>query len=313
MAVQREWLDKDFYRDLGVAKSATDKDITKAYRKLAKQFHPDANPGDKAAEDRFKQVSAAYDVLSDAAKRKEYDELRTLGAGAGTPFGYGQGARGGQPGGFGGQQQPNGSFNFEDLGDLFGGLFGRGAGGARPSMARRGADAESSIRLSFEDAINGTTTSVTTQLGSTKVRIPAGVSDKQTIRLRGKGGQGSNGGEAGDLFVTVNVANHKLFGRDGNNLKLKVPVTYTELVLGTTVKVPTLTTPVTLKVPAGSNSGRTLRVKGRGITNAKGAGDLLVTVELAVPKALSDKEQKAVEKLAAVEDGKAVRAHLGVE
>jgi molecular chaperone DnaJ len=372
MAPQREWFEKDYYKVLGVSESATEKEITKAYRKLAKQFHPDANPG---AEDRFKDVSAAYDVLGDADKRKEYDEVRRLGPAAAGFGGFGPGP--GADGGFS-------SFRVEDLGDIFGGLFnrGRGRGGGRTATGpRRGDDIEAELHLSFVDAVNGVTTTVNivsdapcntchgtgaapgtspticprcngrgvvddnqgmfsfsqpcdrcggrgmvvdtpcpTCRGTAverrprqvKVRIPAGVADGQRIRLKGKGGAGRNDGPSGDLFVVVHVAPHALFGRKGSDLTLTVPVTFPEAVLGAEVKVPTLVEPVTVRIPPGTRSGRTMRVRGHGVPKTKGgAGDLLVTVEVAVPQHVSGAEREAIEALAAA-GGESPRAHLGV-
>ncbi len=375
MPAQREWLEKDFYKVLGVSDKATDKEITRAYRKLAKQYHPDANPG---AEDRFKEVSTAYDVLGDPAKRREYDELRRYGpVGGGFPGGA-------QGGGFNG-----GRVGFDDLGDLLGGLFGgSGRGGAQRAQhgragARRGDDLEAVLHLSFGDAIEGVTTTVNVtsdascstcggtgsapgtspvicsrcggrgvlaedqglfsfsspcrECGGTgmrvetpcrtcrgagierrprqvKVRIPPGVEDGQRIRVKGRGGAGHNGGPAGDLFVVVQVEPHKLFGRRGKNLTLRLPVTYPEAVLGATVKVPTLDEPVSLRIPPGTPSGKTLRVRGRGVPVGNGAGDLLVTVEIVVPKQLSDEQREAVEALAsAIPPDASPRRHLGVE
>lgn len=378
MAAQREWFEKDYYQVLGVSKTASDKEITKSYRKLAKQFHPDANPGDGAAEEKFKSVSAAYDVLGDAAKRKEYDEVRSM---AGSGMGGFAGAPGGNP--FtGGAPGGAGNFNFEDIGDLFGGLFGRGNRRTGSGGPQRGQDLQTTLHLSFHDAVNGVETSVNvvsdapcqtcagtgaepgtvpivcptcsgsgavadnqgvfsfsrpcptcngsgrkierpcvTCKGSgvqrrsrqVKVRIPVGVKDQQNIRVKGRGGAGRNGGPAGDLFVTVHVASDRLFGRKGDDLTLVVPVTFPELVLGANIAVPTLTGPVTVKVPPGTKSGRVLRIKGRGSPVKSGAGDLLVTVELAEPKNLSKEEKKAVEVLAQVMDGAALRRHLHVE
>ncbi|HYZ99159.1 MAG TPA: molecular chaperone DnaJ [Acidimicrobiales bacterium] len=385
MAPQREWFEKDYYRILGVSDSASQKDIRKAYRKLSRQYHPDANPGDKAAEERFKEISAAYDVVGDAERRKEYDEVRKLGPVGGMFGGQGAGGPGGGPGGF----------RFEDLGDLgdvLGGLFGRarrrGPGGAGPGAARgtgphRGQDLEAELHLSFEDAVGGLTTTVhltseaacstcrgtgarpgttphacprcggrgvlddnqgffsfstpcpecagrgyvvddpcPTCRGSgveqrpreVKVRIPAGVDDGQRIRLRGRGGPGRNGGPAGDLYVTVRVAAHPLFGRRGDDLTLTVPITFPEAALGATVAVPTLGgDPVKVRIPAGTRSGRTLRVRGKGVARRRRTGDLLVTVEVAVPQKLTAEQRKAVEALAAASNGSSPRAHLGAE
>jgi molecular chaperone DnaJ len=366
---QREWLDKDYYQTLGVPATATDKEITRAYRKLAKQYHPDANP---AAEDTFKDITAAYDVLGDATKRKEYDEVRRLGA-----AGFGAGGFGGHGGA---------TFRVEDLGDLsdlFGNLGGAFGGGrrARSGGPRRGADIETELHLSFEDAVRGVTTSVnvagearcdtchgsgaapgthpvtcptchgsgslsdnqglfslsrvcpqcsgrgtiietpcptckgsgiTRRTRSVKVRIPPGVEDGQRIRVKGRGAPGRANGPTGDLYVVAHVDRHPLFGRRAKNLLLTVPVTFAEAALGTTVKVPTLDEPVTLKIPAGTSSGQTFRVKGRGVpsTGRRGGGDLLVTAEVAVPKKLTKEQRAAVEALAAVSDA-APRDHLG--
>jgi molecular chaperone DnaJ len=382
VAPQREWFEKDYYKILGVSDSATPKEITRSYRKLARELHPDANPDDAGAEERFKEVSAAYDVVGHEEKRKEYDEARALG-----PVGFGPGGPGGAgagPGGF--------TFNAEDLGDmgdlggLFGNLFGRGRGGAPGGSTRgpgpqRGADLETELHLPFREAVDGATTTVNlngeagcsvcrgtgARAGTrpvecptcggrgfldenqglfsfsqpcptcgargtvvtdpcencngsgvelkrrqVKVRIPAGVSDGQRIRLKGRGGPGRNGGPNGDLYVVVHVAPDPLFGRKGRDLTLTVPVTYPEAALGTKLTVPTLDgDTVTLKIPSGTPSGKTFRVKGRGVPAKKGKGDLHVTVEVAVPRKLSAEEKKAVEALAEASDV-SPRAHLEV-
>jgi molecular chaperone DnaJ len=372
MAPQREWFEKDYYRVLGVAESATPKEIKSAYRKLSRQYHPDNNPGDDASESRFKEISAAYEVVGDAERRKEYDEVRRLGP-----------AASGFPGGGGG-----GGFGFGDsgdLGDILGGLFGRGGGrrgGARGGGPHRGQDLEAELHLSFDDAVAGVTTAVhltsdaacSTCHGSgarpgtaphvcancggrgvvsdqqglfalsspcpvcggrgqiiedpcptcrgsgierrpreVKMRVPAGVDAGQRIRLKGRGGPGRNGGPPGDLYVIVRVAPHPVFGRKGKDLTVTVPITFPEAALGSDIAVPTLGgAPVTLRVPAGTRSGRTFRVKGRGIPGSKGAGDLLATVEVAVPSALSSAERKALEAFQAAGDGTSPREHLGV-
>ncbi len=357
MAAQRDWFEKDYYKVLGVVPTASDKEITRAYRKLAKEHHPDTNPG---SEERFKEISAAYDVLGDAEKRKEYDEVRTHG-----PIGGGFGAPGG------------GTFRMEDMGDLsdlFGGLFGGGR--TRPTQRgpQRGADMEAQLHLSFQDAVHGVTTSVNVpqevrcsncrgsgaapgtsthacprcggtgslndnqglfslstvcpdcvgrgtlfdtpcpvchgtgteqKVRSIKVRIPSGVVDNQRIRVKGRGAPGQGMAPPGDLYVVVHVAPHAVFGRNGRNLTITVPVTFPEAALGSTITVPTLDGKVTLKVPAGTQSGRVLRVRGRGVPSGSGrngakAGDLMVKVEVLVPTELTDEQRAAVQSLADV-------------
>lgn len=368
MAAQREWFEKNYYDVLGVPESASQKDITKAYRKLARQYHPDTNPGNSEAEERFKDISAAYDVLGDEAKRKEYDEVRRLGPMAG---GFG----GARPG-------PGGTYRFDvggaDLGDLLGNFFGGaggagGAGRARSGAGRgvgpqRGADLEASLTLEFADAVHGITTSLhlttdaqcatcsgsgakpgtrvnacgvcrgrgvvddnqgffafsspcracggngvsiespcSTCRGSgvekrpreVKVRIPAGVTDGQRIRLKERGGPGRNGGPAGDLLVECTVRPHAVFGRDGDHLTIRVPVSFSEAALGAEIEVPTLDGPrVVLRLKAGTQNGSRHRIKGRGIDTGRHRGDLIVTVDVVVPKHLTESERSAVEALA---------------
>ena len=387
-----DWATKDFYKVLGVAKTATAADIKKAYRKLARENHPDSHPGDHAAEERFKAIAEAYDVVGDAEKRKEYDELRSglgaygpfagtrTGGGGGAPFdvsdlfGGGSGRTGGGGGGFG---------------DLFGGMFGGGAGGGartRTSSPRRGADIETEATIGFADSIEGVTVSLRltsdapcpdcsgtgaragtlprvcpdcdgvgmraasvggaftmnetcptcrgrglvvedpcpTCHGSGRglsnrtisARIPAGVKDGQKIRLRGRGAAGEGGGPSGDLFVTVHVSSHPLFGRRGDNLTLTVPVSFDEAALGADIKVPTLAgAPVTLKVPPGTPNGRAFRVRGKGVRRSGGAsagttGDLLVTVEVQVPAVLSEPARDAVRAFREATAGSDLRANL---
>ena len=293
MAFQREWFEKDYYAALGVSSAASSKEVTKAYRKFARAHHPDATGG---SEDRFKEVSAAYDVLGDETKREEYDEARRLGPAAAGGFAS-------SPDGF--------NVHFEDLDDLsgmFGNLFGRGrsAGGSIPM---RGVDQETRIHLGFREAIDGVTTTVHLSLDSqgarrqAKVRIPAGVDDGQRIRLAGQGGSGRNGGPNGDLFVVVEIMPDAMFGRKGRHLTLAVPVTFPEATLGSEIKIPTYDhSTVTLKVPPGTKSGTTFRVKGRGVETPKATGDLLVTVEIVVPTEMTPKERAAIEALHAVTD-----------
>jgi molecular chaperone DnaJ len=373
--VNRDWVDKDFYEILGVAPEAGADEIKKAYRKLAQTYHPDANPNDSAAEEKFKEISEAYATLSNAEQRKEYDQVRRMVSSGGFA---GYGGPGGGFGGFGGQQ-----VRVEDLSDLFGGigglgdLFGFGSRGrAGPA---RGADVHADLTIPFDDAVTGITTTlsvrgaascshcggngaepgtpVTTcptcggqgvvaqnqgffsfsqpcpQCGGTgrlietpcrvcrgtgsetrtrqiKVRIPPGVQDGNTLRIPGKGGPGRNGGPNGDLLVGVHVAASSTFGRKGNDLTLNVPITYPEAVLGTKIEVPTLNGGVKLKIPAGTPSGKTFRVRGKGVTPDRGrTGDLLVTVQVAVPSKVSKEEKKLLEDLAAMESDD-VRSHL---
>lgn len=366
----REWFEKDYYAVLGVSKDADAKEITKAYRKLARENHPDAKPGDSAAEERFKEISTAYDVVGDPEKRRDYDEVQALG-----PMG-GFGGPGGAPGGFGGPGGP-GAFTFDmgggGLGDVLGNLFGGGrAGQGRGRSAtgpQRGNDLEAELHIDFTDAVQGLSTTLhivsdavcsvcsgtgaepgttPTRCGSCggrgaiqdnqgmfamsrpcpscggrgiriehpcancqgggverrpreiKVRIPAGVADGQKIRLKGRGDPGRQGGQPGDLFVKCRVNPHSLFTMDGRNIKATVPVTFAEAALGADIEVPTLgDKPVKLRIPSGTRAGRTFRVKGRGVETKKGTGDLLVTVEIAVPNKLSKEERAAIEALAA--------------
>ncbi len=371
----KDFIEKDYYAALGVAKDASAADIKKAYRSLARELHPDKNPNNTEAESKFKEVSEAYDVLSDSTRRGEYDEARRLfGAGGFRPGGFGGGRSGGAPGGqtydftdlFGGG---GGGAGAGGLGDLFGGLFGTGAGAGTQTRSRpvRGRDVETEATLSFDEAVRGVTiplrmqspgtcrncsgtgakpgtapktcptchgagvttrnqgsfafsepcrdcrgsgtvvddpcpecrgTGVTSQTRTITVRIPAGVKDGQRIRIAGKGSPGQRGAPPGDLFVVVHVGGHDLFTRSGNNLALTVPISYAEATLGTTVRVPTLDGAVTLKVPSGTASGQTFRIKGGGVPSAKKSGDLLVTVEVAVPKELSDDARTALQAFA---------------
>lgn len=363
---QRDWIEKDYYRELGVTSSATTDEIKKAYRKLARENHPDTKPGDSAAETTFKAVSEAYGVLSDDTKRKEYDETRAMFAGGVPSGGFGAGGQrfdmndvfsrtGGDAGGLGNL-----------FGDLFGGRAGRGRTAADPTV-RRGADVESELRIDFVAAVRGAEMpirltspgrcdrcggtgarpgstprqcptcggvglvsrsqgafafsepcrdcrgtgriiddpcsecageGVATRTRSLTVRVPAGVEDGQRVRLAGQGEPGRGGAPAGDLFVKVHVTPHRHFGRSARNaddLTLTVPVTFPELALGTTLTVPTLESTVSLKIPAGTASGRTFRVRGRGVARRGGkVGDLLVTVEVAVPTRLDPAAAEAM-------------------
>lgn len=373
--MNRDWVERDFYKVLGVPETATHEEIKKAYRKLAQQHHPDANPGDLSAEERFKEISEAYATLSDAEQRKEYDQVRRLAATGGFS---GFGGPGG--GGFRGGQQ----VRVEDLQDLLGGmgglgdLFGFGSSRSR-SGPTGGGDITTELTVGFDDAAFGVTTEVVVegaaacsrcngsgaepgsviatcptcggrgvvaqnqgffsfsqpcpQCGGSgrliedlctrcrgsgaehrrrevKLKVPAGVKDGQTLRVRGKGAPGSFGGPPGDLMVRVRVAPSPTFGRRDQDLTLKLPITYTEAALGTKIDVPTLNGAVKVRIPAGTPSGKTFRVRGKGITPERGKqGDLLVTVEVAVPKKLSKDEKRLLEELAAQETDE-IRSHL---
>ena len=378
-----DWAQKDFYKVLGVSKGASQAEIKKAYRKLARDNHPDSNPGNNAAEERFKDVSEAYSVLSNEKKRKEYDEQRTL---------FGQfGSRMGGAGYGGGGFQPGGGFTAEgadfDLGDLLGGIFGgRGRAGRRQPQGRRGDDIETEASITFHQAVEGATLPLrmtsdeacttchgtgakpgtapkvcdkcqgsgmvtgttggvfamtepcdkcrgrgmvvehpcTTCQGSGRapssrtlqVRVPPGVKDGQRIRLKGKGGRGEGGAPDGDLYLVVHVAAHPVFGRKGEHLTVTVPVAFDEAALGAEIQVPTLDgPPVKIRIPAGTPSGRTLRARGKGAPRsnsggAGGRGDLLVTIDVQVPKDLEGDAKEAVEALRAARNGVDPRAKL---
>jgi molecular chaperone DnaJ len=382
--IRADWATKDFYQVLGVAKNASQADIKKAYRKLARENHPDSNPGDTKKHETFKAVAEAYDVVGDPDKRKQYDEYRSQVSSG--PFAGGFGG-----GGF----RPPGGFDIDDvirghsggLGDIFGDFLGnatrRNPGGTQ-SRARpvRGSDVETTATIGFTDAVEGVTISLRltsdspcpeckgtggkpgtkphicatcegagfvvsgvggafslnetcptchgrqlvydepcpvchgsgrgTSARSIQARIPAGVKDGQRIRLKGKGGAGENGGPAGDLFVTVKVSGHRLFGRKDDNLTLDVPISFDEAALGADVKIPTLGgAPVTLKIPAGTPNGRTFRVRGRGVRKKDGTnGDLLATVQVQVPAVLNEQAREAVAAYRAATEGSTLRTGL---
>jgi molecular chaperone DnaJ len=368
----KDYLEKDYYKTLGVAKTAKPDEIKAAYRKLARKHHPDANRGNPEAEERFKEISEAYDVLSDDKRRKEYDEVRS------SPFGgfrVPTGNRGGTAGGGGFGFDLGDLFGGSDsgLGDVLGGIFNR-RGGATQSRARRGADVETETTLSFGQAIDGATVGLrltgegpcpvchgtgakagtvprvcpicegtgqqSRNLGNfafsepcknchgrglvvddpcdtcrgsgramssrtIQARIPAGVSDGQRIKLKGKGAPGERGGPSGDLYVRVHVQPHPVFGRKDDNLTVAVPVTITELALGAEIKVPAhRSPPVVVRIAPGTPNGRVFRVRGKGVRRKDGTtGDLLVTVEVTVPQDLDGKARHALEDLRAATAG----------
>jgi molecular chaperone DnaJ len=376
----KDFLEKDYYKALGVAKTAKPAEIKTAYRKLARKYHPDANKGDASAEERFKEISEAYSVLSDEKRRKEYDEARSMFGGG---FRVPTGQRPGQ-GGFGGFDLGdifNGAGDGGGLGDLFGGVFNRGRTNTAQNRARRGTDVETETTLSFGDAIDGTTVALrltgegpcptchgtgakagtvprmcpscqgtgqsSRNLGTfgmsevckechgrglvvddpcpactgsgramssrtIQARIPAGVADGQRIKLAGKGAPGERGGPAGDLFVRVHVKPHPVFGRAGANPTVTVPVAFAELTLGAEVKVPSHRgAPVTVRIPPGTPNGRTFMVRGKGVRRKDGTtGNMLVTVEVTVPKDLNSKARSAIEELREATAGQDPREDL---
>ena len=283
---------EDLYSVLGVAKTAKAADITKAYRKLAKKLHPDLNPGDKSAEERFKTITAAYDILGDEEKRGRYDRGEIDASGQETPQQrYYREYAGGQEG-----ARYRSTAGYEDIGafsDLFGDLFGerggmgRGAGGRRFSM--RGQDAQYRLEVDFLNAVNGTKTRITLPDGGTlDVTIPPGVTDGQVLRLRGKGGHGLGEGEPGDALIEIGVKPHPVFKREGDDIVVEVPITFDEAVLGGKAEVPTIGGRVSVTVPPGANTGQTLRLKGRGIKSRGVAGDQLVKLTVVLPERIDE-------------------------
>ncbi|TPG16930.1 DnaJ C-terminal domain-containing protein [Pedococcus bigeumensis] len=326
----QDWFEKDFYAILGVPKDADGAAIKKAYRKLARKHHPDQNAGDAAAEQRFKDIGEANSVLSDAEKRREYDAVRQMAHGGAR---FTAGGPGGGNGGFddvfssmfggggGGARvrYSTGGGGQPDLEDLLGGMFGGGGGPAyggagfrAPQGPRKGADLTARTTLSFRDAVEGATVTLSTNGGDQiTTRIPAGVKDGQKIRLRGKGQRGDAGATPGDLILTVTVEKHPVFGRDGNNLTIDLPVTFAEATLGATVAVPTLDgSSVKVRVAPGTPSGRVLRLKGRGVPVKDKPGDLMARVSVVVPQRLSDEAKAAVETLQSLDEGFDPRAEL---
>ncbi len=316
----QDWFDKDFYALLGVKKDVSDADLKKTYRKLARQYHPDSNPGDAKAEARFKEISEAYSVLSDPDMRSEYDQIRAMGSGARFTPGAGGGAAGFEDvfGGMFGQRGGRTTYTAGGFEDLLGGMFGGGGFGTSTGGFRgdggpiKGADITAKTTLDFLTAIRGDTVTLTMQNGrETKVKIPEGVADGQKIRLRGKGQASPDGGPPGDLVLTIAVRKHPVFEREGLNLRVEVPITFVEAALGATIEVPTLDGgPVKLRVAAGTPNGRVLRVKGRGVTTSKGTGDLLAEVVVAVPANLPGGAKDALEAFAAAMPAENPRAEL---
>ena len=285
----RDLYEKDFYKILGVSKTASADEIKKKYRALARELHPDKTKGDAKLEEKFKAVSEAYDILSDAKKRAEYDEARSLFERGGMPRG-GANFQGGDFGDFFGGGNPN---------DLFANLFG---GGGRRGP-RKGQDLQTEATISFREAVQGTTLELRLNTDgrsaqTISARVPAGVNDGAKIRVKGKGASGEAG--PGDLFIYLHVKPHPIFGRKGENLTIDLPVTFAEAALGADVKVPTLEgNEVTLRIAPGTQNGRVLRVKGKGVNKGGATGDLLVTIDVQVPRILEGKAEQAVKDFAA--------------
>jgi len=297
-------MEKDYYAELGVEKGADQKQIKKAFRKLAREFHPDRNPGDTKSESRFKEINEAYDTVGTPDQRKEYDHAREMGYFVGGPQGNQQYVRvedfDGGPGGFGGTAQ-----------DLFGGLQDL-FGGARQPRAHKGQDLASSLSLTFHEALAGPTKEFDLGNETVKVKIPKGVSNGARVRVKGRGGPGVNGGPRGDLFVEITVGTHPIFGRKGKrDLTIDVPVSYSEAALGAVISIPTLTGTTKIKVPAGTQPGATMKLSGKGVETAKTAGDLLVTMRVVVPTDISAEERAAIESLQESEQGRNPRRNLG--
>jgi DnaJ-class molecular chaperone len=308
--------DKDLYEILGVARDADLETIRKAYRKLARQTHPDLNPGDAAAEERFKQISKAWEVLEDPERRRSYDEFGEISLEAGFDADEARQAREAFGARFGFEGRPRGGpraqeFEFGDLDDLLGGVFGRRAGGRGVRLP--GSDLQASLELDFEEAIRGGEKRLTVtrpaadggmETKTLTVRIPPGVDTGGSLRLAGQGAPGIGGGPAGDLHVSLRVRPHRLFRRDGRNLEMDVPVSVREATLGAQVEVPTLDGRVTLTVPPGTDSGTRLRLRGKGVPGRSGgaAGDLLVRIQIRVPRQLDEDAKTSLDALARHDD-----------
>lgn len=306
----QDWLHKDFYKTLGVGKDISPQELKKVYRRLARQYHPDSNPGDKNSEEKFKEISEAYDVLSDPKARQEYDQIRAMAAG-GARFATGSGS-GGSAGSFedllgglfGGQRYASSQQQRQRAGfgpsdgsyGFFGDFFGQG-GSAGYAAPTRGSDAQIDVSIGFFAAIRGVNIDVRAPMGgNVKLKIPAGIKDGQRVRVAGKGYQSRDGGEPGDLFVKVSVKKHLVFSRDGDNIRMTLPITFPEAIFGVTVEVPTIYGKnIKLKIPEYCPSGKVLRAKGYGIGNLLSKGDMLVRVEVAVPHTLNKKQTKALQ------------------
>ena len=318
-----DWLQKDFYKVLGVSKDADEATIKKAYRKLARTWHPDQNKGNPEAEERFKEIGEAYTVLSNPEQRQQYDAIRAMGAG-----GFRGGAGGGGASGvnfedifgaFGGGNGGNvrfstsgggAGFNLDDILGAFGG-FGGAHGSPYQQAPQKGEDLHASTRITLKQSLSGVNIKLAVSGKPMTVKVPKGIKDGQSVRLRGKGKASINGGSAGDLIVTIHVEEDPVYSREGNDLRMALPVTFAEATLGAKVELPLIDgSTVTVKVPAGSDSGRTLRLKGRGVATKKGTGDLLATISVVVPKDLTPEQLDSIKSLADTLDQSDPRAEL---
>ncbi len=318
-----DWLQKDFYKVLGVSKDADEATIKKAYRKLARTWHPDQNKGNPEAEERFKEIGEAYTILSNPEQRQQYDAIRSMGAG-----GFRGGAGGGGASGvnfedlfgaFGGGNGGNVRFstsgggagiNLDDILGAFGG-FGGAHGSPYQQAPQKGEDLHASTRITLKQSLSGVNIKLAVSGKPMTVKVPKGIKDGQSVRLRGKGKASINGGSAGDLIVTIHVEEDPVYSREGNDLRMTLPVTFAEATLGANVELPLIDgSTVTVKVPAGSDSGRTLRLKGRGVATKKGTGDLLATISVVVPKDLTPEQLDSIKSLADSLDQSDPRAEL---
>ena len=318
-----DWLQKDFYKVLGVSKDADEATIKKAYRKLARTWHPDQNKGNPEAEERFKEIGEAYTVLSNPEQRQQYDAIRSMGAG-----GFRGGAGGGGASGvnfedlfgaFGGGNGGNVRFstsgggagiNLDDIFGAFGG-FGGAHGSPYQQAPQKGEDLHASTRITLKQSLSGVNIKLAVSGKPMTVKVPKGIKDGQSVRLRGKGKASINGRSAGDLIVTIHVEEDPVYSRDGNDLRMTLPVTFAEATLGANVELPLIDgSTVTVKVPSGSDSGRTLRLKGRGVATKKGTGDLLATISVVVPKDLTPEQLDSIKSLADSLDQSDPRAEL---
>ena len=318
-----DWLQKDFYKVLGVSKDADEATIKKAYRKLARTWHPDQNKGNPEAEERFKEIGEAYTVLSNPEQRQQYDAIRSMGAG-----GFRGGAGGGGASGvnfedlfgaFGGGNGGNVRFstsgggagiNLDDIFGAFGG-FGGAHGSPYQQAPQKGEDLHASTRITLKQSLSGVNIKFAVSGKPMTVKVPKGIKDGQSVRLRGKGKASINGGSAGDLIVTIHVEEDPVYSREGNDLRMTLPVTFAEATLGANVELPLIDgSTVTVKVPSGSDSGRTLRLKGRGVATKKGTGDLLATISVVVPKDLTPEQLDSIKSLADSLDQSDPRAEL---